>query len=206
MNKLSLSVTDTKELYKVMSTSPLATVITSLGDSLEVSHLPVVAEISAEGKIKISGHLSTRNPQWAHLKRGARMTMIFSGPHTYVNSGWYIKNDVSTWNYITVHASGVASLDETYDGLVNILKITTDLTNKLYEDQWDFYIPEDLRSEAELTEVIGGFYLEPASLSGRFKLSQNKSVEDQKRIVKELSSRKDENSKLMAKIMEDNIN
>lgn len=205
MNKLSLLVTDTQDLHKVMSAYPLATVITSLGDSLEISYVPVVAEISADGKIKISGHLSTRNPQWAHLKRGARMTMIFNGPQTYINSSWYVKNDVSTWNYITVQASGVASLIETYDGLVNILKITTDLTNKLYKDQWDFYIPEDLRSESELTELIGGFQLEPANLSGRFKLSQSKSLEDQQRIIKGLSSRQDENSRCIAQAMQENI-
>lgn len=205
-NKQQIPVHDVGLLFEVIKKYPLSTVITHLNGSLEVSHLPVVAEMQPNGKVTIYGHLSTRNPQWHHLKKGASMTLIFNGPNTYINSSWYQVNDVSTWNYVTVRAEGLPVLKESYDSLLEILKATTDLTNTLYEDQWDFYVPDELKSEKSLTEAIGGFALETSNLSGKFKLSQSKSLDDQKRIIKELNLRSDENSRMIAKFMSDNLN
>lgn len=204
-NKHKIPVLEKNILIEVVNKYPLATVITHLNGSIEVSHLPVVAKLQSSGDVKIWGHLSTRNPQWLHLKNGATMILIFNGPNTYINSSWYEVNDVSTWNYITVQAEGSPLLDETYEGLLDILKATTNLTNRLYKDQWDFYIPDDLKSEADLISAIGGFSLEPKKISGKFKLSQSKSIDDQRRIIKELNIRDDENSKLIAKYMTENF-
>lgn len=205
MNKISLTETEKVKVQELIRNYPLATVITALNDSVEISHLPIVSELSSNGDIKLRGHLSKRNPQWLHLKNGAKMTIVFQGPNTYVNSSWYIVNDVSTWNYMTVQASGSPILEENYNQLIDILRATNNLTNQLYEDKWDFYIPEDLRTEQNLVAAIGGFSLEPVILAARFKLSQSKSLQDQKRIIKELSYRKDENSKEIAKAMSENI-
>lgn len=204
-NKYQIPVSETAILLEVIKKYPLATVITYLNESIQVSHLPVVAEIQSNGKIKIRGHLSTRNPQWQHLKSGAQMMLVFNGPNSYINSSWYEVNDVSTWNYISVQAEGSPLLENTYEDLLDILKATTNLANWLYKDQWEFYIPDDLKSEADLVNSIGGFSLEPKKLSGKFKLSQSKSLDDQKRIIKELNLRDDENSKLIARFMIENF-
>jgi len=204
-NKVNLTVTDTSKLLQIITQYPLATVISCLEGAVEISHLPIVAEVLSDNRLKLSGHLSTRNPQWSHLKRGASITLIFNGPNAYVNSSWYTVNDAATWNYVTVQAAGVPELEESYEGLVDILKSTTNLVNHLYEDQWEFYIPEDLQSEADLTSVIGGFTLEPLKLSGRFKLSQSKSLADQKRIIQGLSQRPDQGSHQIASFMSDNL-
>lgn len=205
INKFQIPVNETGILLEIIKAYPLATVITRLGESIEISHLPVVSKKRSNGALEIRGHLSTRNPQWRHLKNGAVMILLFNGPNTYVNSSWYQVNDVSTWNYVTVQVEGVPALEESYEGLLDILKATTDLANNLYDDQWEFYVPEDLKSETELIGAIGGFSLEPKKWTGKFKLSQSKSLEDQKRIIKELNLRKDENSRLIAKLMTENI-
>ena len=205
INKQQIPVHETKVLLDIIKKYPLATVMTYFGETFEVSHLPVVAELQSSGKLKIWGHLSTRNPQWQHLKNGASIVLVFNGPNTYINSIWYMVNDVSTWNYISVQAEGSPILEETYEGLLDILKATTNAANHLYKDQWDFYVPDDLKSKATLTSAIGGFSLEPKKLLGKFKLSQSKSLEDQKQIINELNLREDENSKLIAKFMSENI-
>jgi transcriptional regulator len=204
-NKEKLIVTNPKLLLDIIKNYPLATVITNLNGSIEISHLPLIAEELATGNLKLRGHLSTKNPQWEHLKNSASMTVIFNGPNAYVNSSWYLVNDVSTWNYVTVHASGTAVAEESYEELLEILKATTDLANQLHEDQWDFYVPVDLSSEQELTAAIAGFSLEPSLLHGRFKLSQSKSIADQKRIIEKLSQRKDESSRSIASLMMRNM-
>lgn len=204
-NKYPIPVSEQSLLLDIINSYPLATVITHDGNSIEISQLPVVVEIKKDGELSIKGHLSTRNPQWSHLKKGATMVLVFNGPNTYINSSWYKVNDVSTWNYISVQAEGLPELLDGYEDLIDILKATTELANRLYKDQWDFFIPDDLKSESDLIGAIGGFSLQPKKLAGKFKLSQSKSLEDQKIIIKELNLRDDENSKLIAKFMADNI-
>lgn len=204
-NKERLLVSDPNKILAVVKSYPLATVITLLDGRLQISHLPIVATLEPDDRLKLEGHLSTKNPQWNDLKKGASMTLIFNGPNAYINSSWYFVNDVSTWNYVTVHAAGTPVLEESYEGIVGILKATTKLANELHKDQWEFYIPDDLQSEKDLTDAIGGFSVIPSSLNARFKLSQSKSPEDQRRIISELSKRTDENSKLVGQFMSKNI-
>jgi len=205
INKRSIAVHDPYCLLEIINRYPLATVISHLPGSMEISHLPIAVEFSSNRKIILQGHLSTRNPQWHHFKSGATLTLVFNGPNAFINSNWYKVNDVSTWNYISVQAQGLPVLEESYEGLIRILKATTNMTNRLYKDQWDFHIPDDLKTETSLTNAIGGFYLEPEKLSGKFKLSQSKSHEDQKNIINELSLRDDENSRLIAHFMNENF-
>lgn len=43
-NKYQIQVQETKALLDIIKQYPLATVMTHLGESVEISHLPVVAE------------------------------------------------------------------------------------------------------------------------------------------------------------------
>lgn len=196
-------VTDEKILFDVIEKHPFATVITIFNGEPFVNHLPITIERTPDGKINLLGHMARRNPQWSHIKAGAPVMMSFQGPHTYVNSSWYEEDDVPTWNYIVVHASGPASLVESYQGLTDILKKTTDHMNHIYPDQWDFSLPWDLEAEDDLTAAIVGFQMRPIKLEGKFKLSQNRSTEDQKRVIAGLKNRPDEFSREIARWMEE---
>jgi len=204
-NKLNLKVSEINDLLPVIKKYPFATAISVLGEQIEISSLPIIARDLPDGSLQLLGHLSTGNPQWLHLKNRASLTLIFNGPNTYINSSWYAVNDVSTWNYITVRAQGTPIIHEDYKTLIEILKCTTDHVNNIYEDKWDFYIPEDLKLESELTSAIGGFSIVPEKFLGLFKLSQSKSISDQINIINKLNQRNDENSRLIAEYMRNNV-
>ncbi len=141
------------------------------------------------------GHMSRRNLQWETFKSDSEITVAFHGPHSYINPSWYTENDVPTWNYIAVQIRGRPTLIEDPKGLIKILKKTTEHMNSINEDQWDFYIPSDLSSPDELTSAIIGFLIHPTDIVGKFKLSQNRSLNDRKGVIHGLEKRSDDFSK-----------
>lgn len=64
-----------------------------------------------EGLPEIKGHLMKSNPLVQKLcsKQGEAVncTVVISGPDAYVSPDWYeMKDQVPTWNYVTVHLKG----------------------------------------------------------------------------------------------------
>ena len=79
---------------------------------LWATHIPLELEEDANGKSILSGHLSKENLQWQSFASDYRILAIFSGPHSYISSGWYEKENVPTWNYIAVHVYGTIKIIE----------------------------------------------------------------------------------------------
>lgn len=70
------------------------------------------------------------------------------------------------------------------------------LSNRLEaKDGWAFKIPDDLAVPGRLIKSIIGFEIPVASRSGKFKLSQNKTVSDYEGVLAGLASRQDESSR-----------
>jgi transcriptional regulator len=194
-------VSDVSILREVIEKYPFATVTSVCEGKAYVNHLPITGEISSSGKLCLIGHMSRRNSQWEHIRDGSELLIAFQGPHAYINPSWYTENDVPTWNYVVVHAAGPATLIEDHAGLIRILKQLTDHMNRSHEDQWNFFLPDDLKSERDITSAIIGFQMIPVELIGKFKLSQTRSKEDQIRVTESLGSRRDDSSRQLQKWM-----
>lgn len=178
---------------------PFATVITTVDGAPFVSHLPLLAEATTEGEIKISGHMARANPHWRHFKTSESL-FIFHGPHTYVTPGWY-KNplNVPTWNYVVIHAYGTPKLIEDYEGLQRILESSVAVFEKAEASPWKLDLPLDFRKE--LTQAIVGFEVRVERLEAKFKLSQNRDPEDRQGVLEGLRSRPDEMSRKVLEMM-----
>ncbi|MDO9184123.1 MAG: FMN-binding negative transcriptional regulator [Bacteriovorax sp.] len=200
-HQLKFETKEIKNLLQIINQYPLASVITHEAGDLVVNHLPVVVEELMDGKLKLWSHFSIHNPLCEQLKKSTEMTIVFQGPNAYINPNWYLENDVPTWNYIAVHVSGNAKIIEDYKVLLTILKKTTEHINSINGEQWKFSIPKDLSSKEKLTSAIIGFSLVPNKIVGKFKLSQNKTKEDQERIIKGLADRNDYFSQEISKCM-----
>jgi transcriptional regulator len=161
----------------------------------------MMAERLPNGSIKLLGHLARRNPQWVHFRGNQSVLAIFNGPHSYITPSWYVSGrDVPTWNYAVVHASGPVKLIEDFDGLTDILKKMT----ARFESgprRWEFELPDDLTDASALTSAIVGFELLAEKIDAKFKLSQNRSKEDQQGVVEGLSERTDEMSRMVRSLM-----
>lgn len=165
-----------------------------------INHLPVIFDEAI-----IIGHMAKRNPQWLHFKNNPDCTMIFQGGHTYITPKWYRSGgDVPTWNYAIAHLHGKIEVVESYNEQIEILKKLTLHFEKNSINPWAFSLPEDLASESALTSAIVSFRFKIEKIEAKYKLSQNRSKDDQEGIVEGLKERTDEMSRLVMEMMLEN--
>ena len=81
-------------------------ILVSSTHTLLATHIPLEWELDPDGKEVLYGHISGANPQAVGLEEAPQVLCIFSGPHTYVSSGWYDHENVPTWHYQAVHIRG----------------------------------------------------------------------------------------------------
>ncbi len=190
---------DRERALKLIKDYPFATLISVHDGAPQINHLPIILEET--GSTKLLGHMSRRNPQSQLLTDGGPITAIFHGPHTYITPKWYAENDVPTWNYATVHITGRIRWVDSFKPLIGLLQKMTKAFESAEKDPWRFFLPDDLKSESELTSAIIGFEIEIESIEAKFKLSQNRSVQDREGVIQGLGTRLDEMSRKVQTMM-----
>ena len=147
-----------------------------------ITHLPFAVE--NEKAIVLWSHFAAANPQAKELKTGDRVTVVFSGPHSYISPSLYdAKENVPTWNYIAVHAHGIyhACTPEEKD---MVLDKMIQSYEPAYAEQYK-NLPEEYISK--LKNGIVAFTIHVEKLQGKYKLSQNKKPGEIERITEHLA-------------------
>ena len=187
---------DTQELHDFIHKNGFAILVSTVEGKPWATHIPLV--LSKDGT-KLYGHLAKGNKQWKHWSGQTEVLAIFTGPHTYISSSWYNHENVPTWNYIAVHASGIIRI-QTDEALLNSLK---SLTNKYEKGSENPVSVEKMTPGFLSKELLGivGFEITITKLEAAYKLSQNRDDENHQRIVSELGKRGDNDSIKIAEEM-----
>lgn len=183
-------------LHELIRDFSFATVMVMHSDGVEISHLPLVLDTT---KQKLIGHIAKANPLFKILSAAAAaVTVIFNGEHGYISPSYYLQPEqsVPTWNYAVVHALGVISLITDENRLMEILDhlqsqhdvTTTDWSNP--------------KMSAQL-KGISGFEINIRELQGKFKLSQNRTIDNQQHIIQNLAKSKLTSDVKLAEFMQD---
>lgn len=163
------------------------------------THIPLELDRDENGQDVLIGHISKANPQWKYFKEGEPLLAIFNGPHSYISSSWYQKEEVPTWNYIAVHVYGtIEILNEK-----TLLESLHSLVDK-YEKESTDPISLHHMSDRTMDQIRGivGFKIRITEIQATYKLSQTR-PEDHPRIIEELKRTKNSGSHEIAYIMED---
>jgi len=127
--------------------------------------------------------------------------VIFTGPHAYISPNWYANSlAVPTWNYVTVHVYGTPRIIEPGAGLEAILDATVKKHEAGLPEPWTPDLPDEMK--AKLQQAIVGFEIEITRIEGKFKLGQNRSPEDQRKMLQILQDSGNAESLRLAAIME----
>jgi transcriptional regulator len=86
---------------------------------------------------------------------------------------------VPTWNYIAIHAYGTLSLIEDNPGKEALLTDLITLHESGYLDHWHG-LPDGFRRT--MLAGIMGFRIPIARIEGKFKVSQNRSIEERRNV------------------------
>ena len=190
-------VKDADEIRDFIQKNSFGTIVTTeLGKPIG-THLPL--QLMKEGDTYyITGHMAYGNPQWKTFETCEDVLVMFQGPHAYISSSWYEKENVPTWNYQAVHAYGKASiLDE--EELKQDLTMLLQKYEKHRENPvlWDKLSPEVLK---QLKGIVG-FKIKVKEFQAANKLSQNRNEKEYHNIIDKLNDEENLNSHQLAEVM-----
>jgi transcriptional regulator len=181
-------VTDPEILADLIEKYPLATLIGSIGDAMEVNHLPLML---SKDRSRLFGHIAKANPLLKIAEQAVpNLIAVFNGPNAYVTPSWYLTKKetgkvVPTWNYAVVHAQGKISVIQDNTWLHGHVTQMTNTHEPTYQSLWKVDDAPDEYIQMMLNAIVG-IEIEITSLVGKFKLSQNRPAEDYEAVLNEL--------------------
>jgi transcriptional regulator len=160
-------------------------------------------ELAAYGTLK--AHLALGNPQWRTLQEEREVLVMFQGPHSYISPSWYeVELSVPTWNYTTVHAYGRPRLITEQAELYQHLSTLVTTYEGAFPQPWQLAkLPTDYVEK--MMKGVVGLSIEITRLEGKFKMSQNRSTQDQQQVIEHLQTAGDTTSREVAAIMQEHL-
>jgi len=205
---------DTARMVELIEQHPLGTWVVMLDGELLVNHIPFLVEpLSATLSAKEAGenladapagtlraHLAKANPLAKLLLSCESVThskVIFQGEHSYISPSLYPTKQehgkvVPTWNYMVVHASGMPVLHTDREWLREHVGELTDTQEKKHlqknqsAEAWKVEDAPTPFVDAQLNGIIG-VEIPLDSLTGKWKLGQNRTAPDRESLQRHYS-------------------
>lgn len=174
--------TDLEEIYAFLKNNSFGIFINTINNKPWGTHIPLELGKNKEGNDVLVGHIAKANLQSKNLVEGDEVLCIFNGPHSYISSSWYEKEEVPTWNYVAVHIYGTVRI-QTEDELLSALHQLVDK----YEKASEHPISLNDISKKTMRQVTGiiGFEISIDDIQAVHKLSQGRE-HDHSKIIEEL--------------------
>lgn len=178
---------DRAAVVRLMHDYPFATLLTPQSADPLITHLPLLHVADCEPHGTLYGHFARANLH-ASDAGSAESIAIFHGPHAYVSPSWYAAPAaaVPTWNYAVVHAHGTVQLADDPADTRAILDALIKRFESLRSSPWALAL--EPRALQAMVGAIVGFRLRIKRLEAKFKLSQNRSADDQRRVADALAA------------------
>lgn len=181
-------------LHRIMQQARLAVLVSNGANGVPgISHLPLMHSPAQGGRQGvIIGHLARANPHWKALREAGRAIAVFPGAEGYVSPSSYRSKAehhrvVPTWNYEAVHAEGPVEIIEDAARLHEIVSKLTDLHEAPRASPWRVTdAPADFVA-GQLKGIVG-MVLRIEMLTGKRKLSQNRSEADRDGVLAGLTT------------------
>ncbi len=191
---------DSASLIKLVKDFPFATLIASSNDGLEAEHLPMYMDDGV-----LQGHVAKGNPFWQRIAEGSDVMAIFQGANSYISPSYYPSKQrdgkvVPTWNYLVVHVKGKIKYKHEASWKLSMLTRLTDLHETRKSMPWQVCdAPQDYL--VNMLSALVGIEIHIESMAGKWKVSQNQSVENKQGVVDGLAQEESLSASLMSSIV-----
>lgn len=169
-------ITDNREILSFIEANAFGQLISTVNNRLFSSHLPF---LMSEDKTRLFTHLAKQNPQHQNIE-DQEVLVTFQGEHDYISPSWYEGPGVPTWNYQSAHVYGKACV---FDDPVKLKEMIETLSQK-YESGFDH--PWQPVYKTAMLNAIVGIEIQIGEIECKYKLSQNKSLQDRQRVIQNL--------------------
>lgn len=173
--------TDLASMFEFIEQNSFGLLVSQGDDQPFATHLPLLLERDSGPTGTLVSHMARANPHWRYAD-GQPVLVVFSGPHAYISPTWYAaEHVVPTWNYVAVHAYGVLEPIFETDEILDIVSRTVARYEQPRQPPWSFDSGTDFA--AKLAQSIVGFRIELTRLEGKWKLSQNHTLERRRGVI-----------------------
>ena len=193
-------IEDPEEIRSFIEENSFGLLLSHDGVDIHDTHTPFV---HTENGRNLVGHIARANPQWKSWKGGTAVKVIFTGPHSYISPRFYVSEfAVPTWNYTAISITGHVTI---IDDKSEVLQFLDQLiaNNESSDEPW-ILDRTDERYMALLSGIVV-FSISMDSVEASFKLNQNKSEEDQRKVIASLTSTGCPFDRDVARVMSKNI-
>ena len=172
-------------LHGLIDAHPLGALVRHGADGLCADHLPFeIAAPTLDAPFGIlRAHVARANLLWRAAGGNDDCMVIFQGPHAYITPAWYAEKqrsgkEVPTFNYAVVHAHGALRAIDDAAWLLGLVERLTARHEAGLAAPWQVgdapagYIDK-------LLKAIVGIEIPLTRLEGKWKLGQNRSMQDQ---------------------------
>lgn len=157
-------------------------ILISVKDGLPIgTHIPLQLERDELGADILMGHISKGNEQKYTLTDGAKVLVIFAGPHAYVSPRWYTELKVPTWNYISAHVYGTVKLVDGDELRAALSRLTHTYEHSMPHPLKIEDIPEKTFND-DFRGIVG-FKIVIDEIQAAYKLSQNRDEESYHSVI-----------------------
>jgi len=170
-------ITDETEISKFIEANSFGQLISLHNAAIVSTHIPFLFDA---GSRVLLGHMAKANPQWQQIQK-QKVLVTLQGEHAYVSPNWYESAGVPTWNYQAVHIEGIAESFTDPEKLKPVVDTLTEQNESGYPNPWE---PD---YAASMLRGIVGIEIAITSIQCKFKLSQNRSVQDQSNVRGQLA-------------------
>jgi len=200
--------TRTEVLHRLVHDHPFGMLVTLGPRGLVADSVPFILDPEpAPGVLR--AHVARANPVWREARADVEALVVFQGAQAYVSPAWYPSKAehgkvVPTWNYVTVQARGTLRAMEDAAWLRTLV---TRLTDRHEADRvarapgaapWAIDdAPADF-VESTLKAIVG-IEIPLTSLTGKWKVSQNRSAADRAGVARGLGEARDGASDALAR-------
>ena len=172
-------ITDETEISKFIEANSFGQLLSLIDTEIVSTHIPFLFD--AESRVLLA-HMAKANPQWQQIQE-QKVLVTLQGEHAYISPCWYESAGVPTWNYQAVHIRGIAESFTDPKKLKRVVDKLTEQNESGYPDPW-----QSDYSALMLRGIIG-IEISITSIQCKFKLSQNRSVQDQSNVQEQLTDR-----------------
>jgi len=162
------------------------------GGELSANGVPFLLDADpAGGPGILRAHVARANRVWKAARADRDSLVVFQGPQAYVSPAWYPAKAehgkvVPTWNYVMVQARGRLRAIEDPAWLHAFVTRLTERHEQLRAAPWAVSdAPADY--VATMLKAIVGLELVLGTLTGKWKVTQNRSAADRAGVVRGLS-------------------
>lgn len=172
-------ITDSAEIQAFIEANSFGQHISTVDGKLFSTHMPFLANTNCT---TLFGHLAKTNPQLIDIDN-QEVLITPDGPHDYISPSWYKTSGVPTWNYQTVHIYGVCKRIDEAQKITDIIHALTAKYESAFESPWQpDYNPA-------MVGAIVGIEIEITQIQCKYKLSQNRSLQDRTQVIEQLEQR-----------------